>query len=285
MNDETTPTYFEARKWASFRIKDQPDIDMYDIDYLLRKRADFSVTDLLIHYQDHLSAKNWQTFQSDVLRLLKSEPVQYIVGVADFYGLTFKVTPDVLIPRVETEELVDWILSETAAIAERPIRVLDIGTGSGAIAIALKKNRPRWRITGSDISNSPLRIAAENAGRQQVEISLIKSDVFETISGLYDLIVSNPPYIAADERKYMDEQVLDYEPASALFAPDDGLAIYKQIALGLSEHLASQGRLFLEIGFHQEKAVKQLLAATMPAAVILTKHDVAGNQRMIELKK
>lgn len=278
------PTYFEARKWASFAIKDRSEIDMYDVDFLLEQRFNLSATDLLIRYQRPMPLIQWQQFQNDIRQLISGMPPQYIVGRADFYGLSLHVTSDVLIPRVETEELIDWILATFPTSFEQPMRVLDIGTGSGAIAIALKKNRPTWNLVGSDISDKALKIAILNAQNQNVAVSFLKSDVFDQIHGKFDLIVSNPPYISTDEKADMDQRVIHYEPKLALYAEDRGLAIYKRLARGAADHLTTDGRLFVEIGFHQEQAVIKLFQQANPRAVVIGRHDVSGNQRMVQLK-
>ena len=282
MNNETKMTYFEARKWASFRIKDAPDLDMYDIDFLLEKLFDLSPTELLIKYQSQIPVNQWQQFQDAVEQLVKGVPPQYIVGKADFYGLVLKVTPAVLVPRVETEELVDWILSENPA-AE--LNVLDIGTGSGAIAIALKKNRPHWKILASDISQQAIEVAKANALANQADINFVLSDVFDAVNETFDIVVSNPPYIAKNEQSYMDESVIRNEPDLALYAEDNGLAVYKQIAQGLDDHLVLHGKGYFEIGFKQEAAVRSIFERAIPTAEVIPKHDVAGHQRMIQVKK
>lgn len=281
-NENNKVTYFEARKWASFRIKDSSELDMYDIDFLLEKLFNLSSTDLMINYQSQMPGKQWERFQEAVEQLISGVPPQYIVGKADFYGLTLKVTPDVLIPRVETEELVDWVLADNS---DQPMNVLDIGTGSGAIAIAVKKNRPHWQVTASDISPEAIEVAKQNAKLNHTDIEFVISDVFAKIPQSFDLIVSNPPYIAKDEQPYMDKSVIDNEPNLALYAEDEGLAIYKQIAGGVEHHLNPHGKLYLEIGFRQQAAVSNIFAQTMPGAVVVPKHDVAGNQRMIQVKK
>lgn len=285
MNSPEKPTYFEARKWASFRIQNFSQIDMYDIDFLIQKRFGFSTTDMLIHYHDKMLSGQWLQFQNDVKRLISGEPVQYIVGQANFYGLTLNVDSNVLIPRVETEELVDWILDQTTVYTNRPLKVLDIGTGSGAIAIALKANRPEWQVNASDISESALKVAQQNAQLHHVAINFILSDMFARINEAFDLIVSNPPYISASEVGDMDSSVKNNEPRIALFAADDGLAIYKSLAKGVDAHLNVGGQLFVEIGFHQETSVRKIFQEALPNAIVTAKHDVSGHQRMVRLRK
>lgn len=282
MLNEKQLSYFEARKWASLRIKNSKDLDMYAVDFLLEKLFDLSSTELLINYQTTMPVNQWQQFQSAIDQLLNGVPPQYITGKADFYGLVMKVTPDVLIPRVETEELVDWILTENPPTR---LSVLDIGTGSGAIAIALKKQRPEWEVTASDISEAAIDIARQNAQANRTQIHFVVSDIFDNLDDSYDIIVSNPPYIANDEKKDMDQSVIDNEPDLALYAEDQGLAIYKRIAAGACEHLNSPGKMFLEIGFHQENSVTQIFQGALPKAQVISKHDVSEHQRMIQVKK
>ncbi len=283
MNKPNEPTYFEARKWASFRVKDNKQIDDSDIDFILEKRNNFSLTQLLANYRQKMPEKKWVEFQSDVNQLVSGMSPQYIVGVADFYGYEYQVNRDVLIPRIETEETIDWIIDETSKVFADPLKVLDIGTGSGVIAITLKKFRPNWQLFASDISSAALKVAENNAKRLKAEVKFIQSDVFQNISGKFDLIVSNPPYIAEDEKKYMDKSVIQNEPKIALFAGNEGLAVYQAIAKDLSAHLNQGGRAFFEIGFQQEEAVINIFKQSSPNFQVLKRHDTAGNQRMIQV--
>ncbi|MCQ2341008.1 MAG: peptide chain release factor N(5)-glutamine methyltransferase [Paludibacteraceae bacterium] len=173
-------------------------------------------------------------------RILKKEPIQYIFGHTEWLGLNLKVTPATLIPRPETAELVAAILrvfpdgeptANNHASDTRQIRILDIGTGSGCIAIAIKKQHPDWEVFGLDISAEALSIAQENAQRNQVEIHWLQGDIFTDEIGTFDLIVSNPPYVLESEKATMDDNVLLYEPHTALFVPDsDPLRFYRRIA-------------------------------------------------------
>jgi len=281
-----TKTYFEARQWASFTLKDNSEFNtLTDVDFIMTHLFNISQVQLLIKNQTEMASKDWQEFQRVVNEIATGMPPQYAIGKADFYGMQLKVNQQVLIPRVETEELIDWILESTTEIKDESLRVLDIGTGSGAIAIAIKKNRPNFNVTASDISNEALKIASENAKEQNVDISFILSDVFDNISDKYDIIVSNPPYISESEIGDMGDSVVKYEPAMALFAPDEGLAVYKRIIANLDLHLNDSGMLFFEIGFQQEQAVEKLLTKHFDEASVTSRHDVAGNQRMIKLKK
>jgi release factor glutamine methyltransferase len=203
------------------------------------------------------------------------------VGWEEFCGLHFQVDKRVLIPRPETQELVRLILLENGMT---PQNILDIGTGSGAIAISLAKCRKNWKITGSDLSDGAIEVARLNAVRNAVSVKFVKSDVLENISGEFDIIVSNPPYIAFDEENEMDESVKMYEPKSALFAEHSGLAIYEKIAEQAREHLTEKGRIYLEIGYKQGKTVSQLMKRAFPQKQVKVHQDSFGRERIVSVK-
>ena len=196
---------------------------------------------------------------SDIIsRLRRHEPLQYIVGTALFHGHKFKVTPAVLIPRPETEQLVDLIVDENTAA---DLRVLDMGTGSGCIAISLARALKFAQVDAFDISQDALAVARENAADLKVKVRLFQSDMLAPQpAARYDIIVSNPPYICWSERESMDRNVLDYEPGQALFVPDnDPLLFYKAIAPYAAQSLERGGRLYLEINQRFGNEVKRLL--------------------------
>ncbi|MBW1605847.1 peptide chain release factor N(5)-glutamine methyltransferase [Lactobacillus sp. Sy-1] len=274
-------TFFEAQKRASLCIKDHG-MDPTVAHYLLIHRLNWSDTDLLLHYRDLMTTPQLAQYRSDIECYLDGQPPQYIIGTAEFYGHVLKVSPDVLIPRPETEELVDWILETHPDDLQT---VLDLGTGSGAIAIALQSERPKWDITGSDVSAAALNIARENINVRNLPTKLVLSDLFSSIfHKKYDLIVSNPPYISENEVKYMDESVINFEPHLALFAEDNGLALYQGIADHFRSVAKPHGEIFLEIGFHQESAVVDIFQRAVPDAKIETRKDFNGNQRMVRIK-
>ncbi|MBQ9296923.1 MAG: peptide chain release factor N(5)-glutamine methyltransferase [Paludibacteraceae bacterium] len=215
-------------------------------------------------------------------RLLHDEPIQYIFGHSLWNGLDIKVTPATLIPRPETAELVDQI-HKTAGIIQTenaPFRVLDIGTGSGCIAIALKKAHPEWQVLGIDISAEAVEIAKENAQRNGVEVDFKVADIFANIpdfNGVFDLVVSNPPYICESEKKDMRPNVLAHEPSAALFVPDDDpLRFYRRIVQSRMGE-----RLYFEINEAYPEEMKTLMCANGYTDIIVT-NDIYGKPRIIQ---
>jgi len=215
----------------------------------------------LVHKDNSISEEQSLAFETAANQLLAGRPIQYITGKAWFMGAAYAVNEQVLIPRPETEELVDWVI-EYAEIKGKALRILDIGTGSGCIAIALKKALPEATIVAIDISTNAIKIAESNAVALNAEIEFVALDILNTafLPGQYDVIVSNPPYIPMHEMKNMELQVTDHEPNIALFVPDeDPLVFYKAIARLAKLHLSSNGQLFFEIHYDQGDAMIQLL--------------------------
>jgi release factor glutamine methyltransferase len=234
-----------------------------------------------LHKDQPISAEQRLAFEKAATELAAGRPIQYITGKAWFMGEPYTVNDQVLIPRPETEELVDWII-EYAEIKGKALRILDIGTGSGCIAIALKKALPEAKVSAIDISTNALKIAASNADGLNAEIEFIPLDIQNTafLPDQYDVIVSNPPYIPLQEMKNMELQVTDYEPNIALFVPDeDPLVFYKAIARLAKLHLASNGQLFFEIHYDQGDAMIALLEEMHFHAEL--RADLFGKDRMI----
>jgi len=233
-----------------------------------------------------VSAKNITVFEKALLRLKKQEPIQYILGTTEFYGLTFKVNKHTLIPRPETEELVDWVLSNLHD-QDSMLDILDIGTGSGCIAISLAKNIPTAIVSGLDVSEKALEIAKENAVKNQVLVSFCQKDILRTTSleKKYDVIVSNPPYVRQLEKKAMNPNVLDYEPGVALFVPnEDPLLFYRKIAQLAMVSLQTRGWLYFEINEYLSKEMDVLLKE-IGFANIEIKKDFREVPRMIKCQK
>jgi release factor glutamine methyltransferase len=231
-----------------------------DAEMLLLYTTGLSRIDLITRPDRILTVGEKSRYLEAIARRKLSEPVQYITGEREFYGLRFTVTPDVLIPRPETEHLVEAALERIPV--DSPMRIADVGTGSGAIAVALAHSRPRAEVTALDISPAALRIAESNAHAQMVasRIRFLESDLLEAVQHeQFDIIVSNPPYIAHSERDSLNAEVRKYEPAKALFAGPTGLEIYQQLIPQAANTLASGGWLLMEIGAGQDSQLRQLL--------------------------
>lgn len=245
----------------------------------------WSLTDMMIHSDNPASEYLIQKTDGILNRLMKFEPIQYILGEAYFYGMTFKVTPATLIPRPETEELVDMIVKENQG--EKDLSVLDIGTGSGAIAIALSRNLPFSEVSAIDISPEALEIAEENAQNLHAQIAFINADVFSFMPkpDTLDIIASNPPYIDESEKDDMEPNVVDYEPHQALFVPDRSPLLYYSRITDIAETgLKSNGRLYLEINpRHADELKTNLEKAGFADVTIL--NDINGKRRFIKCLK
>ena len=245
------------------------------------KIANVTPSYLVLNAEEELDQNHLSQLREVIQRLQKEEPIQYILGDTEFYGLPFIVTPATLVPRPETEELVDWILKEVSK--QRHIEILDIGTGSGCIAISLKSNLPLAEVTAYDLSNEALEVANQNAINNKVDVLLEQLDILEAseLNQKFDCIVSNPPYVRVQEQSQIKANVLDYEPHQALFvADDDALIFYKKIGELALNHLTNQGLLFFEINQYLGKQTKTLLE-TIGFNKVTLKKDLQGNDRMI----
>ena len=248
------------------------------LSFVYRSLKNLSFTDFVFALQQEVTEEEEVFVKGIFQQLAAHKPAQYIIGQADFYGMQLKVDERVLIPRPETEELVELILAENP---ETNLSVLDIGTGSGAIALALAKNRQDWSVTAADISQNALDLASENAKNQNLQIFLKKSDCFTEISEKYDIIVSNPPYISREDESEVGLNVLNSEPHLALFADEDGLAIYRRIAEAATDYLKDGGKIYLEIGYKQGQSVPELFRKHLPEKRVRTLKDQFGQDRMV----
>jgi release factor glutamine methyltransferase len=230
-----------------------------DAELLLMRLLGCDRVYLLTHPETQLTAEQAGVYDAWLTRRARHEPIQYIVGEQEFFGLKFRVTPDVLIPRPETEHLVEAALARTDR--EVPVRIADVGTGSGAIAVALAHALPRAEVTALDISATALAVAQQNAESHGVNdrVRFVKSDLLAVVAGdRFDMIVSNPPYVAEGEE--LERQVRDYEPGSALFAGPGGLDVYRRMIPQAQAALRPGGWLLMEIGHGQCDALAQMLA-------------------------
>ena len=237
---------------------------------------------ILINGTKEVDANQLDKYEEILLELKTGKPLQYIFEETIFYGLKFNVSPAVLIPRPETEELVDWILQTVGVKQQKPTNILDIGTGSGCIAISLKKHLNTNNVSALEVSADALIVAEKNAVLNNVIINFINQDIL-TYSGdeNYDLIVSNPPYIKEDERADMHQNVLDHEPHLALFvATERPLLFYEAIADFAIKHLRQEGNLFFEINEYLGKETITMLENKGFNKIILKK-DMQGKDRMI----
>lgn len=246
--------------------------------FTFRGLKKLSSTDFFMSLRNEVTAEDEDLLAEIFRKLSQHIPAQYIIGQADFHGLSFKVDERVLIPRPETEELVDLILEENP---KEQLSVLDIGTGSGAIAIALKHARQDWQVSAGDISEDALAVAKENAQNLNTNVQFFATDVFRQVSGKYDIIVSNPPYISYEDKEEVGINVLESEPHLALFAEEDGYAIYRQIIEEAAEHLTEAGKLYFEIGYKQGDGLVQLLTKYLPTKRVRVIKDIFGKNRMV----
>lgn len=245
-------------------------------------------TDYLLNKTEVISTENLNKLESILTTLKTWKPIQYITGETIFYGLPFKVNPSVLIPRPETEELVDWIISvcnSRFSINQQNLKIIDIGTGSGCIAIALKKNLPNAKVSAIDIAKDSLATAENNANLNVVEVDFIEQDILEVqqskIEAQYSIIVSNPPYVTENEKSSMHENVIANEPHRALFVSNDNpLIFYDAIANFALNNLMSNGLLFFEINEYLGKQTVDLLNHKNFKNIELKK-DMQGKDRMI----
>lgn len=251
-----------------------------DAELLLLHVLQISRATLLAYPDREVPSDRQAAYQDLIVCRLQHEPIQYIVGQQEFYGLNFHVTPAVLIPRPETEHLVEAVLKLLPS--SQPLKIADVGTGSGAIAIALAVHLPYAEITALDISSDALAVAARNARENKVadRIRFLPSDLLVAVStdeAGFDAIVSNPPYIPEADRLSLHPQVRDHEPATALFAGETGLDIYRRLVPQAHKTLKPNGLLALEIGHGQQGALAELLAGWQSVSFV---EDLQGIPRV-----
>jgi release factor glutamine methyltransferase len=256
-----------------------PDGD-FDARVLARFILGWDAARLLTHDDDPEPAGFAERYEALVERRARFEPVAYVTGEKEFWNLSFEVSPAVLIPRPETEAVVEAALARFPG--DVPITVADVGTGSGCLAAALSKARPLAAITATDISAESLHVARRNAARHDVanRIRFIETDLLEGVEGPFNLIVSNPPYVPERDRATLQPDVRDYEPALALFAGDDGLAIVRRLLTQATSRLVPGGTLMFEFGFGQADAVTGLIASAPGLTLIELTPDLQGIPRV-----
>lgn len=245
----------------------------------------FSYTDFILRKDEVLDNQKKEWMEEIVNRLKNHEPIQYILGETEFFHLKLAVNPAVLIPRPETEELVHWIVNSGISANAR---ILDIGTGSGCIALALKNEMPGVEVCGVDVSEEALKTAVQNAGRNKLEVEFQRADILKWQDRQwpkFDLVVSNPPYVRQLEKRQMDKNVLRYEPDGALYVDDKApLVFYEAIAAFARENLNEGGWLFFEINEYLGKEM-QTLVRELGFSEIELRKDINGRDRMLSCKR
>ncbi len=249
------------------------------LSHLLKKKR----IDLYLQFDAPLNQSELASFKELVKRRIAREPLQHITQTQEFWSLPIKVTPDVLIPRQETEHIIEHALK--LFNKDSLIQILDIGTGSGAIAAALASEFQNAKITATDISEKALVVAKENLLQFGDQIILKKTNLFDDIQGNFDLVVSNPPYVSKNDLDSMQSEVGNYEPHLALFAGNDGLEIIKRIISGASRHLNPKGWLIMEFGYNQGGAILSLINEETDYTNSAIHKDYSGNDRILTTQR
>ena len=282
----------KIKQYRTHFIKElSPFYDAYEAEsffyLILEDKHKLRQIDLALNHELTFSQADFDVWDSFLKELKKEVPIQYLLGKTSFYGLDFEVNENVLIPRPETEELVEWIITENAAIDKtKKLKILDIGTGSGCIAISLAKNLPGADVYAIDVSKKAIETAKRNAIRNNVDVTFIFQNILETeeLKCQFDIIVSNPPYVRNLEKEEIKKNVLDYEPHLALFVDDnDALIFYRKIASLAQNNLLENGQLYFEINQYLGKEMIDLLGK-MDFINIDLRKDIYDNDRMISGK-
>ena len=270
-----TERIYEAQNKAT-SLLEQKGLDSGAVRLLMEYVTGKSHASLLASIRDPLTKEEQTTFWDKVDELLEGKPVQYVIGSESFYGRTFQVDDNVLIPRPETEELIHGAIERFRKLfRNKEIKVADIGTGSGAIAITFKKEWPEAMVTATDISAGALAVAMKNAESNAATITFKEGDMAEPIQDAkWDLVLSNPPYIAYEEAELMSSTVLSFEPHNALFAEEDGLYFYRKLAGSLPHLMNKPALIGVEIGYLQGESVRKLFTDAFPKAFIEILKDI-----------
>lgn len=272
-------TVREALKRASSFMESLED-GRFLAEIIVRHVLGWDRTRLFLGMEDRVSEQQWSEMEQMVQKRLQGIPVQYLIGEQEFYGLSFRVNPSVLIPRPETEILVEQVLQRRDPAAS--LTVADIGTGSGAIAVSLAVHS-QWKIFAVDIAQESLDTAQENSQIHGVDkkIAFLKGDLLDPVAQPVDILVSNPPYIPSRDVLELDVQVKDHEPMRALDGGEDGLDFYRRICQGLPQVLRPDGLVAFEVGMGQARDVEQLLLASGVISRTEVIEDLAGIQRIV----
>ncbi|WP_313236878.1 peptide chain release factor N(5)-glutamine methyltransferase [Sporosarcina ureae] len=275
-------TIYESVQRAQQLLQERG-MDTHAAELAMRSVAGMNQANYLASFREQISNETYSQFWAIITELLTGKPIQYILGEESFYGYSFEVNEHVLIPRPETEELVHYALQRASVLfGDQVIQVADIGTGSGAIAIAFKKERPTAKVTATDFSETALEVAKRNAQRNEADIVFMQGDMEEPLTQQkWDMILSNPPYIAEHEKSDMSPTVYDFEPQTALFAEEEGLYFYRRLAENLSPLMNRPALIGFEIGYQQGTIVQGYLQKSFPEATVEIVQDINKKDRMI----
>lgn len=276
-------TIYEALQWASSFLMEHGREET-SARFLMQYLLSTNYSGLMMKMQDQLTAQQLEQFKEYISEHATGKPIQYITGEEQFYGRTFEVNESVLIPRPETEELILYAIERMKGLFHNTesLKVCDIGTGSGAIAITMKLECPEIQVTATDISKAAIETAQKNASTLEAVIDFRLGDLTEPIENeKWDVILSNPPYIAFDEAKEMSDVVLQHEPHTALFAEEDGLILYRKLAENLPKLLNRPALIGVEIGYSQGEAVASFFKHSFPQATIEIVKDINKKDRFI----
>ncbi|PIC85160.1 protein-(glutamine-N5) methyltransferase, release factor-specific [Sporosarcina sp. P20a] len=277
-----TETLFASVQRAQQLLQERG-MDAHTAELAMRSVTGMSQANYLASFRDEISHEMDSQFWAIITELLTGKPIQYILGEESFYGYSFEVNEHVLIPRPETEELVHYALQRANQLfGDQVIQVADIGTGSGAIAVAFKKERPTAKVTATDFSETALEVAKRNAERNEADITFLQGDMEEPLKQQkWDIVLSNPPYIAEHEKSVMSPTVYDFEPQTALFAEEEGLYFYRRLAENLSPLMNRPALIGFEIGYQQGLIVQGYLQKSFPQATVEIVQDINKKDRMI----
>lgn len=276
-------TNFEALTRASSFLEEnkrEKEVARYLLQHVLQK----NYSELMMTIYDDITPEAYQTFWAYIEEHATGRPFQYITGQESFYGRDFLVNEHVLIPRPETEELIEEVKKRVARLFEehKTLKIADIGTGSGAIALTVKKEISNAEVTATDISTEALVVAKKNAERLEVKVEFKQGDLLAPIADQkWDIILSNPPYIGSHEAESLSDTVIDYEPHLALFAAEDGLQLYRKMTEQLPEIMNAPSFIGFEIGYAQGPAVQKMLQKAFPLADVEIVQDINQKNRFV----
>jgi release factor glutamine methyltransferase len=280
----TTPTLMDVLRLSTTYIGDHGSSSArLDSELLCAHALGLRRIDLYLQFDRPLDETELASIRELVRRRSKGEPVAYITGTRDFYGRTFSVSPDVLVPRPDTETLVEHAVAYLRARPGAELRVADLGTGSGCIAITLAAEVSGMRVIGTDVSAAALDVARANATALGVDVAFIECSWADRLDGSFDLIVTNPPYVTTTELAGVERDVRDFEPHGALLGGEDGLDAYRSLLTSVRDH-ASTARLMLEVDPRHADAVAALITGTFPGTTIRNVPDLTARTRVLDVE-